>query len=89
MIRVVEVLTEKVPAKCPFCGHDDIDVQNMMALVPLYSGLAFPLIPANAHGIMPSLVCVCKNCGNTQLYNIHVLGLAEELGVPPAGKAVV
>jgi len=35
--------------------------------------------------ILPSIALICKTCGNTQLYNVFLLGLGDVLEVPPAG----
>src|SRR5216683_6648483 len=47
-----------------------------------------PPPPLNIPVVLPCVVVVCLNCGNTDLYNVHVLGVAELLGVHPPGVAV-
>lgn len=41
-----------------------------------------PLIPGNAS---PSILLICNDCGHTEIHNIHALGIASILGVPPPG----
>jgi hypothetical protein len=36
----------------------------------------------------PCVMTVCTNCGFTELYNIHVLALAELLNVPAPGTSL-
>jgi hypothetical protein len=37
---------------------------------------------------MPCICVVCMNCGLTEFHNVHVLGLAEALGIPKAGVPI-
>src|SRR5579871_596830 len=50
-------------------------------------GLANPTMPppGATPSTMPCVVTVCTNCGFTEFYNVHVLGVASDLGVPPPG----
>lgn len=41
--------------------------------------------PPKQEGTMPCVVVVCRNCGFTEFYNIHILGLSLILGIPAAG----
>jgi hypothetical protein len=44
--------------------------------------------PGVGIGVGPTVVLTCSNCANTQFYNVHVLGLAKELNIPPPGEAI-
>ena len=41
--------------------------------------------PAPGAVALPCILVTCMNCGFTEFYNVHVLGIAEGLGVPPGG----
>jgi len=69
-----------VPA--PPTSHSDVSVGGLLGQIPSYSGYLFPKIPL----VLPCVVTVCQNCGFVEHYNIHVLGLAEALDMPPAGS---
>ena len=34
---------------------------------------------------LPCVVTTCMNCGYTEMYNVHVLGIGRELGLPDPG----
>jgi hypothetical protein len=37
---------------------------------------------------MPCIAVVCGNCGYTEFYNVHALGVASLLGVPNPGVPI-
>jgi hypothetical protein len=37
---------------------------------------------------IPCVCFVCRNCGDVGFFNVHVLGLADALGIPRAGKPI-
>jgi len=39
--------------------------------------------------VVPCVMSTCTNCGMTELYNVHTLGIAAIVGVPPAGTPLV
>jgi len=41
-----------------------------------------PVQPFSIPATLPCIVLLCMNCGLTGLYNVHVLGVAEILGIP-------
>lgn len=45
--------------------------------------------PLTANYVVPCVMATCTNCGLTELYNVHTLGIAAILGVPPAGTPIV
>jgi hypothetical protein len=44
--------------------------------------------PVSEPVALPCIATVCMNCGFTEFYNVHVLGLAEVLGIPKAGSPI-
>lgn len=44
-----------------------------------------PLSQPQPQSSAPCVMTVCSNCGFTELYNIHVLALAQLLNVPAPG----
>ena len=80
-LQVVATLTRKTKGICPMCGSADLAVMSQLANIHVYSGLNFGL--GGGEGVLPSVVTVCKNCGNVQFFNAHVLGVTKELNLPP------
>jgi len=85
MKQVTEVLNSRTKGACAVCGSDDLLVLNQLSVLPVYDSFEDP---GQAGGSLPSLISVCRGCGNTQLFNIHVLGLAELLGIPPPDSII-
>jgi hypothetical protein len=38
--------------------------------------------------VMPCVSTICSNCGYVEFYNVHRLGLAEALTIPPPGVPI-
>jgi hypothetical protein len=83
-----EVLAAKGIVVCPAC-HRTPNWNVVADAVPLSVQPPDTIGTLRAGGpILPSIAIVCANCGNTQLHNILVLGLADVLGLKkpePAG----
>jgi len=41
-----------------------------------------------ARSVMPCVILSCSNCGLIQFHNVHKIGVAEVLGIPPPGEAI-
>ena len=56
---------------------------------PASGRMNVPMMPGIPTGpvqfALPCVVTVCMNCGYTEMYNVHVLGIGKELGVPDPG----
>jgi predicted nucleic-acid-binding Zn-ribbon protein len=80
--RVGAALRERLRPdySCPSCGQNDFEVPaDGVIFVPASEGLD-PDLP---YVTLPSIAMICIRCGNTQLYNMHRLGLLDLLD--PAG----
>ena len=44
-----------------------------------------PPAPGTPTAAVPCIITTCMNCGFTEFYNVHVLGIADALGIPPGG----
>ena len=51
---------------------------NAMAMPPS-APLSAPFTPTST--ALPSVVVICGNCGYTEFYNVHTLGIADVLGI--------
>jgi hypothetical protein len=80
--HIVKALEKRANRPCPMCEVNEWAVLDGMALIQLHDRLPFTNF---GDSTLPSVVAVCKVCGFTAFFNIHVLGLSEILGFPPAG----
>lgn len=87
--KIISALDSKVTLACASCGQSRR--QLIPDLLPIHlqgdsiKGLeAFRLGPIT----LPSIAVVCGNCGRTEIYNVHALGVAADLGIPPPGSPV-
>ena len=78
--KALAALTAKAKP-CPTCGHNNWTMGPSMVLLPTYE----PSSPPTFGVGHPCLTLVCSKCGNTVLFNVYVLGLAEVMGLPPGG----
>lgn len=67
--------------RCVACGQNDWNLLGHLVYLPVGP----PTLPA---GFSPCIMVTCKVCGNTLFFNVHVLGIAKELGVPPPGVPI-
>jgi len=97
--QVLRIFNSKITKPCPACGQ--AGKRRLVKDLFLLQSFQWPVavvppipnyIPPNQIGsqapgtfILPCIITTCGNCGYTELYNIHILGLAEILGVPPPG----
>jgi hypothetical protein len=82
----VEVIIEKLSPYlhiCPVCKSEDT-----LTLVPGIAYIKLYVSESTVSGLAPHVLFSCTVCGFTQFHNIHVLGIAEELGFPGGGKSV-
>jgi predicted nucleic-acid-binding Zn-ribbon protein len=79
--KVIDALNGKSRGKCPICGQTNLIVMSEMVMLPMHSKL-----PADAaespESTMPCVLSACKNCGNVQMFNVHILGIASDLDIP-------
>jgi hypothetical protein len=74
--RIIGLLEEKAskPSQCSFCGSNNWMVAKGYAFLPLtpnpkkprISGAGFPFLPV-----------MCRQCGNTHLINLLLLGVKD------------
>jgi hypothetical protein len=57
-------------------------------LTPAWGSNSNAYWPDPEPAALPCICVVCMNCGFTEFYNVHVLGLAETLGLPKAGVPI-
>jgi len=80
---IIQSLTGKIGGDraCPMCGHNTWTVNDGLVLLTLQ-----PPTPGAVMlgGItLPNVTITCKTCGNTVLFNVFTLGLAEMFGIMP------
>jgi hypothetical protein len=83
MQAIIKRLEEKTKDVCPRCQKTTMVVMPGITLIPL----AYPthLYFTNPHGLIPCITVMCAECGRLDFFNVHILGLAQELGVPTPG----
>jgi hypothetical protein len=101
--QILRVLGLKVTQPCPSCAQIQKRqiVSELFLLTAIRTPATAPVTalstlaamgaPTNIPAAPQSLPCIstiCTNCGFTELYNVHVLGLAAALGVPPPGAPI-
>lgn len=73
--QVIEALRSHARlGKCPACGSDHWVMAGGFMTLPLADGAGGD--PAGGSAL-PCAAIVCKHCGNTLLFNLVVLGLAD------------
>lgn len=85
--EVRKVLLPKIIKPCPSCGQ--INKRNVVPELWLVAGFDLKKKhgqPPIADFFMPCVIILCSNCGYIEQYNVHVLGLAQVLDVPPANE---
>ena len=98
---IIRALDAKLSTGCPGCSLRMREAMPNLALFPVFTmpppprfgglaGLGSPSSltftpPPKQEGTMPCVVVVCRNCGFTEFYNVHILGLGQSLGLPSPG----
>jgi hypothetical protein len=83
--RAHEALSGKVHA-CPSCRvPETFVVSDKFFMMGMHES---PTTTTPASNVMPCLALICNNCGLIQIHNVHVLGLAEVMGIPNPGEAL-
>lgn len=74
--EIYRVLTKKAPkaAICTICGKVDWTMQDGFIFLPIQTDLK--KLTVGGKGI-PFILLECKNCGNTHLLNVILLGLGH------------
>jgi hypothetical protein len=100
---VIKALGEKLANNCPACDKAQRELMPDLMLFLLQSTpprgtihtgartTTITMPPPGTVSMSPSLPCVvviCGNCGFTEFYNVHRLGVAAALGVPEPGVAI-
>jgi hypothetical protein len=98
--QVVLALAQKIHRPCPSCNTDQRRIVTNLYVFNLYKARDTPALSTigfltdafRAHNeemqladALPCVVVTCMNCGLTEFYNAHVLGVAAVLGIPPPG----
>lgn len=78
---VIEVLDKKANRPCEACGVNAWTVLSQFSSFPVYDA---PGIQPNTGSFLPCIIVICSNCGRTQFFNVHVLGVAKLLGFGPS-----
>ena len=83
--KIIAAIDAKAGVKlCPGCGTRGWRLGPGLAILQI-SAPGAPLVLGAGY---PCVVLLCRNCGNTQLYNVYALGVADIVGVgPPIGDA--
>lgn len=69
---------------CPTCSQENsLILVDGFHLVPIHSS---PRTTIAADSVIPTVVVTCTNCGHLQYHNVHIIGVAEVLGIPPVGR---
>jgi hypothetical protein len=74
---IAEALAARIeaPTRCRICG-----LMDTVQLNPEVINLPASTRPNTVGHNQPCAETICSNCGNTQLYNLWVLGLLDEYG---------
>jgi hypothetical protein len=86
MGAVMKAVKEKAEGKspgCQLCGTKNFDIGTYLVGIPIYAGPETSLI--GARGVYWCVTAICTNCGAMTFMNVHVLGIAEALGIPKPG----
>jgi hypothetical protein len=96
--KVIETLGQKLRTNCPGCDQRRRQLMPDLVLFQIHQqpatlqGLAWgnrsTMPPPGSYFVSPTLPCVvviCENCGFTEFYNVHRLGIAGVLNVPDPG----
>ena len=88
---VAAALEEKAKDICPICASTQMSVIPGIAMIPVYgpvgpAGEPRPFIFPSPEVVLPNIAVLCVNCGFTELFNVHVLGVAEILNLPKGGE---
>jgi hypothetical protein len=102
--QVAKALAAKIKLACASCGENKRQLVPdlfMMVMTPsplqlTHSGSAIQmssnrmaLTEANPMpAMLPCIVVICFNCGRTETYNAHILGLASDLNLPAPGVPI-
>lgn len=81
--KLIAAVDAKANVKlCPGCGTRSWQLGPGLTFLQI-STPGNPLAPGGAY---PCVVLICRTCGNTQLYNVYILGVEDIVGVgPPIG----
>jgi len=95
--KITDKLGVKIAQPCPGCGQNmrrlipelvSLTTSPTPVQIPLnalYWGRGKMPPPPFQPSFLPCIVVLCMNCGFTELYNVHILGVADVLGIPPPG----
>lgn len=80
--KLVAVIDSKATRKtCPGCGESRWQLGPEMVILQAFS----PGSPMQLGVGYPCIALQCRICGNTQLYNVYILGVGDIVGVAPSG----
>ena len=70
--------------QCPICKKE-----GTLQVLPGLVFFRFFQKPGMSFGVGPAVVLSCSNCGNIQFHNVHLIGLAKELEIPPPSEPIL
>ena len=85
--KVIAAIGEKTgnrPLVCGACFGNTWDVQNHQGVIPATDGYGSMVDLNRLTASFPVAFVICQTCGYTMMFNLFNLGIAEELGIPPA-----
>jgi len=71
---------------CPICGTNGWQAGDFVVNLQEQARTTGSLVVAGGR-FYPTIPIICNTCGNTVLLNVHILGIAEALGVSPPTSA--
>lgn len=76
--QILAAIHERIgPASaCPMCGHQEWHLLGGLAVI-LHQDDYGPVDSFPPSAYLPSAVLACMHCANTQLFNLHALGLGH------------
>lgn len=91
--QAVAVLQQRgVSTSCPTCRSTDINVDiGAFSMTPINYNFTdvtneipvqYKLYPPSAASSFPALALTCLRCGNTQLFNLRILGVVRDVPSP-------
>ena len=71
--RIIKAINAKMDKKptCPMCGYN---IWTIASGYVVASASKHPTTVGTAKNVFPMVPMICSNCGNTQLFNLAILG---------------
>jgi len=100
---VIKALTDKLAKNCPACDKAQRQLMPDLMLFQLQPSApkgTYRMLPGGISQLtmpppgtvpvaaLPSVVVICGNCGFTEFYNVHRLGVSAALDIPDPGVPI-